>query len=133
MDLSAKCQVFCKYCWNKGRSESFKATGKRTGVKIRRTLNHHPDWYIRPPKCDVCGHNEWYEDKHRKSGAENKHNIKVGRACNCDGIPWEGRHQRGSKWTNKHGTFYCNHYEDYKIEQSLKQDPEPVTDDDPGF
>jgi hypothetical protein len=55
--------------------------------ETRRTLNHHPDWYIRTPKCAVCGNNTYTVDGYRmKKGANENYPT-----CYCDGAHYPHR------------------------------------------
>ena len=112
-------QCYCRNCRKIGYKES---EGKKRPY-VRKTLTRHPDDYSRPPKCDKCGESDWAVSNYRTSGKEVEVKKKNGKQCTCDGLPHV--HQTGAKI----GDYQCNHYEDWKLEQSIKQD---VDSDNPG-
>jgi hypothetical protein len=53
--------------------------------RTRRSLRHSPGWYIRQPRCKVCG-GKLSIDTYRAKGKEKRP------ACNCGGLPFPHRH-----------------------------------------
>lgn len=58
----------------------------------RRTLTKHPDFYVRLPRCIVCGGKDWRVDWYRTSRIEAKRTT-----CFCIGRAFP--HRRGSEVT----------------------------------
>ena len=82
-------------CMRRVSDKPGSATGKaRCGG--RRSLTKLIDFYVRRPKCPVCGEDSLQQDKYRQEHERGKNS----RPCHCDGLPYP--HRRGSKW--------CTHY-----------------------
>lgn len=61
----------------------------------RRSLNHKPDDYVRPPKCKFCGSTKWWLDTYRM-----KKEMDSKLTCNCGGYWFP--HRKGSKFCHYH-------------------------------
>lgn len=71
-----------------------KRTSCRCGrCQARHTFSRHPDYFVRPKRCRVCGHTHFYRDKwmHRR-GRQQK--------CECGGYHFP--HRKGSKFCYEH-------------------------------
>lgn len=64
----------CKKCW------------------ARRTLNRHPEQYLKVPACS-CGHRDWYVDNYRITVEWGKSGIE---RCDCAGYQFP--HRKGGGW-----------------------------------
>jgi len=94
--------------------------------KHRKSLRRKPHEYIRPPKCELCGSNEWFIDWHRVRSPESSSGGKI---CKSDCMaPIYGK-----SFIHKTNTKGCRQYEEHVLNRSLKSNsfgltnnPEPL-------
>lgn len=67
---------------------------RRSACQARQTIARHPDEYLRPRTCRVCGKGRLRVDTYRDSGREH-----AGTVCRC----W------GYSFPHRRGSGYCFH------------------------